>query len=143
MNDETKEFADEIESLKKRYRSIEAPPYLASRIRAHTQTPITTTRRWRHALAIIPVVILTFGALTLVLQKDTNPIVSPALPSFSALSRLTLDKPASSALGMSRIRTVSTPRMPQKPKTGQSITPEQNFESTEFQKPKENHHDYV
>lgn len=143
MSDETKEFEDGIGKLRKRYQAVEAPPYLQTRIGTHARARNTAQRHWRPAFLAIPVVIAIFGILPFVVKQETDATVSPKLPSLTALSRLKPDKPTSVSPGLSRVKTVSAPPMPRKPKSDVAGDPQSNIETNLFPELKEQNHEFV
>lgn len=103
---------DELDNLKKHYRDIEAPPYLASRVRASVADKPRRSHLWLPAatltaLAAAAVWIIPFGE-----QPSAD---LPRKPSLSALASLKPEKPAVGTPSLSQIRTVSVPKMPVKP----------------------------
>lgn len=143
MSDDNKEFEDEIGRLRKQYRAVEAPSYLRTRISAHARAGQAVQRHWRPAFVAIPVAIAIFGILPFIVKQETESIVSPKLPSLTALSRLKPDKPTSVSPGLSRVRTVSAPPMPKKPKSDAAGDPQTNIETNQFPELKEHNYEYV
>ncbi len=136
-------FEKEIRDLKHCYRSIEAPPYLSSRIRARIQNEQATKHFWRPALAAIAFFVAIFGLLPFIANKESVSTVEPILPSMTSLSRLTADYPTSISPSLSHLRSVSMPAMPARPSWQPANSPQSHYESGKHQKPEENHHEYV
>ncbi len=106
-------MSEQLDQLKRDYRDIEAPPYLATRIRASVGDRRVRTHRWMPAAAAT-VLVAAVVWLSPLVEDTTTP--TPTKPSLSALAALKPQKPAVSAPSLSKIKTVSVPRMPAKPK---------------------------
>ena len=107
-------MTEQLEQLKRDYRDIDAPPYLATRIRASVaDRRRPRAHRWMPAAAASVLVAAVVWLSPLV---DDPATTAPTKPSLSALATLKPDKPAVSAPSLSKLRTVSMPRMPAKPK---------------------------
>lgn len=103
----------ELDQLRHEYRNIKAPPHLATRIRANVGTAPRRSRRWVPAAAATVLVAAVVWLSPLVDQTTSE---SPVKPSLSALAALKPEKPAVRTPGLSKLRSVSVPRMPAKPK---------------------------
>ena len=106
-------MTEELDQLKQDYRDIKAPPYIATRIRAGVGDDPRRAHRWMPAAAATVLVAAVVWLSPLTEEPMT---ATPAKPSRSALAPLKPKKPAVSAPSLSKLRTVSVPRMPAKPK---------------------------
>lgn len=140
MNDETKNLEESIDELKRQYRSIKAPPYLAAKVRAAVSERKAASHHWWPALAAIAMGIAVFGIVPFLQHEEATSKVSPSLPSLTALARLAPTKPKNVSPSLTQIRSVSTPPMPSKPKHGKR--PQSNSESNDIQLFKENNYEY-
>ena len=136
-------FENQTGDLRRRYRSVQAPPYFAARIRTQVRSQRATKHFSRPAFAAIAVVIAIFGFLPFIANKETTSEAGPALPSLTSLSRLTADHPTSISPSLSRLRSVSMPSMPARPRSQPGNNPQSHYESGKYQKPKEKNHEYV
>lgn len=143
MSDQTKELEGEISELKERYQAVGAPPFLHSRISAQARANQAKPHHWRLAFVAIPLAIAIFGIFPLIVKQATESTVSPKLPSLATLSSLRPDKPMSVSPGLSRVRTVSAPPMPKKPKSDTTGNPQSKIETNQFPGVKEHNHEYV
>lgn len=143
MSKKMDKFEKEIRSLKHCYQSIEAPPYLSSRIRARIQNQKATKYFSRPALATIALIVAIFGLLPFIAHQETPSEAGPKMPSLTSLSRLTPDHPISMSLSLSRLGSVSLPSMPARPGWQPASSPQSNDASDKHQKPEENNHEYV
>ena len=143
MSKNMDKFEKEVRDLKHCYRSIEAPPYLSSRIRARIQHEQATKHFWRPALAAIAFFVTIFGLLPFIANRESVSTVEPILPSMTSLSRLTANYPTSISPSLSHLRSVSMPPMPARPSWQPANGPQSHYESDKYQKPEENHHEYV
>ncbi len=107
---------DKIDELKQSYRDINAPPHVATRIRAevadrplrrHSWIPLGAT-----AMAIIAVIVLA----PIVGDSPTNTTTAPTKPSLSAIASLMPGRPANSSVNLSQLRTAKKPKLPLKPR---------------------------
>ena len=113
-------MTNDIDKLKQDYRSVEAPPHLATRIRAEVGSRPYRNRAWLPAAATM---VLAIGIALPFLWMQTTPqptdqgsrTTQPTSPSLSALSSLTPDRPKVTAPNLSQLRSVPTPSMPQRP----------------------------
>lgn len=131
-------MSDEIDELKRQYRSITAPPHLAARIRANLKKPPSRRPMWIPIGASLTVA---FGALTVTMIMQQNPTnttvqTKPSLPS---LSRMIPKKPQLPAPSVTQIRSVRLPALPPKPALKE---PQSNF-NLEEETPKERDNEYV
>ena len=108
-------MTDDLNELKQASRGIEAPPHVATRIRAAVADRSHRPRYW------IPSAISAAAAVAIVmfLQNIPEPesIDEKTLkPSLSALASLKPEKPANVDTSLTRLRSVQLPPMPAKPK---------------------------
>jgi hypothetical protein len=107
---------ERLDELKKAYRDIAAPPHLATRIRAEVGDRPIRRRAWIPAGATtLAVLALAFLAPYIAQQSATTTSV-PNKPSLVALATLKPDKPAGTPTSLSRVRSVTRPKMPAKPR---------------------------
>ncbi len=105
-------MSDELEKLKQDYRNIEAPPHLATRVRAS----VAQETRRRHAWMPVAAATAVAAAAIWLIPFGEQPTADlPRKPSLSALASLKPQKPSVSAPSLSQIKTVSVPKMPAKP----------------------------
>lgn len=123
MNEQTDKHERDLDGLRRRYREIEAPPYLATRIRAAAGDRAHRRTWWRPALAAIPAVVIAIVIVPLVLQQQ--PAGKPTLTSLPDVSSA---RPDLSSLSMARIRSVRTPALPRKPEVEKPEKPQSNFD---------------
>lgn len=143
MSNETERFEKEIRDLRHCYRSIEAPPYLSSRIRTQVQNQRATKYFSRPALAAIAFFVAIFGLLPFVANKETVSEVNLVLPSLTSLSRLAPDHPTSISPSISDLTSVSMPSMPARPSWQPANSPQSHYEPNKYRKPEEKNHEYV
>ena len=136
-------MTEDLDKLKQDYNAVEAPPHLATRIRAETREQTYHNRAWLPAAVTM---VFAFGiALPFLWQQttpnpptDTSQTSQPTTPSLSALTSLTPDRPKVSAPNLSQLRSVSVPRLPPRP---QLSTPRpQSSLDTEHENPQEKDH---
>ncbi|MDJ0711336.1 MAG: hypothetical protein QNJ14_13135 [Woeseiaceae bacterium] len=112
---------NDIEELRKDYRAIEAPPALATRIRAHADARQTRRRRWIPAtVGAALAVTAAFLLLTTLLQEQhvATTLVADNTepkPSMASLARVMNKRPSVSAPSLSQVRTRTLPAPPRKP----------------------------
>ena len=130
---------DDFDELKRDYRDIKAPPHLATRVRAAVSDQPVRSFGWLPGAATAMVAIAAVWLLPIAWQDTTVDAPKPAKPSLSALAALKPTKPPIVAPSMTRIQSVSIPRMPAKPKPAQ---PQSNIQiDNEFLK--ENDHAHI
>ncbi|MEL7187247.1 MAG: hypothetical protein AAFN50_12565 [Pseudomonadota bacterium] len=111
----------DIEKLRKDYRAIEAPPALATRIRAHTAEQQNRRRGWLPAAVGAAFAVTAAFFLFTNLQQDerlTDTLVaenSTSKPSMASLARVMQKRPTVSAPSMSQVRVRTLPAPPPKP----------------------------
>lgn len=129
---------DRLDELKRDYRAIEAPPHLATRIRAEVAERPMRRHRWMPATATAMVAISAVWLLPMLWQQPDVEAPRPSKPSLSAIAALKPDKPAA-APSLTQLKTVPKPRMPSKPQL-RPAKPQTNFENDEL---KEKDHAYT
>ncbi len=115
-------MTDDLDKLKRDYRAVEAPPHLATRIRAEVGSRTYRSRPWLPAAVTM---VLAIGIALPILWQQTTPqppepaetprASQPTSPSLSALTSLTPNKPKVAAPNLSQLRSVPTPRLPPRP----------------------------
>lgn len=147
MNNDTDKVENELESelsnLRERYQSIQAPPYLAGRIRSRMNDQRSASRRWLPACVALPVVIAVVATLSIDSTRESPALTSPSRPSLATLSRLAPSKPANVSPSLSQIRTVPKPSMPRKPALRWGNNPHTYRELNPLHKFEENDYEYV
>jgi len=130
MKIESRDSSTDLANLRRDYQAIEAPPYLATRVRAELDDRSVTRYRLRPALGVAMFAVGLLAILPFVGQRDAAPSVAPKLPSLSALSRAMPAKPAVRAPSFARIKSVKTPRLPPKPGKTRASKPETYKDTT-------------
>ena len=123
MNEHDDKSRPDLNALRTRYREIEAPPRLATRIRAEVRQRAGARPRWRPAFALAGAAAAALVILPLALQRQ--PSVKASLTSPPSISAV---KPSMTSLGLSRVRSVRTPAIPPKPRPEPAVRPQTNFE---------------
>ena len=111
---------NDLDELKRDYRDIEAPPALATRIRAAVaDVDKQRPARWLPALTTVAVAVCVIAITPMLMtppqQQQDSDRATPTRPSLSVLSRVSRNRPAAPTPGLSRVRSVSTPPMPRRP----------------------------
>ncbi len=106
---------DEFSELKKRYRQIEAPPHLLTRIRANTAVPPTRHRGWQPVAATAVLTAAMLGLLPVLWQSSSLPETQNTRPSLAKLAALSVERPDVRRPSLSQLRSLPAPRMPDKP----------------------------
>ena len=109
-------MSDELEKLKRDYQAINAPPHLATRIRASVEDSRTRSSFWMPAAVACTAVVALFWMVPFTTQVANNEVAKPTRPSLAAIAALKPAKPAVSTPSLSQLRSVSVPAMPTKPK---------------------------
>ena len=134
-------MTDDLEKLKRDYRKIKAPPYLATRVHAELAQAPTQRRKWvPAAVAITSVAIAVIAVGTVVVRQQ--PAQTMTSPSLAALTRMTPRKPAVPAPSLSKLRSVKIPTMPTKPKLTQP-NDQQTYFDFENEVLKETDYEYI
>jgi len=115
MSKDIEQFEKEIRNLRHCYRSIEAPPYLASRIRHGVQNIQRVPQFFRPAVAALAIAVLVIVTLPFTFNESGSPTISPKLPSMTTLSRTLPDHRPQVSPSFSQIQSVNVPMMPAKP----------------------------
>ena len=118
-------MSDEVNELKRQYRGIKAPPYLATRIRAEVEGRVAHRRPWLPVVATAAVAAAVIIPLMLQ-QQSAQP--TPRSPSIAMLSQMTPGKPAIPAPSLSKVRSVKTPALPRKPKLNLDKDPQTDID---------------
>ena len=121
-------MTDNIGELRNRYRDIEAPPHVATRIRAEVADKPLRTRSWTPAGATIMAVVLVAWLVPYLGENPTTPSTRPTKPSLTALVALKPDAPAHTSVSLSQLKTMKKPKLPQKPRL-KPTKPQTNLES--------------
>jgi len=147
MNTDTDKVEHSLESelsnLRKRYRSMQAPPDFAGRILARVSDQQPAWRRWQPVYAALPVVIAVVAIFSVHTTKESPVLTTLKRPSLATLSRLVPSKPTNVLPNLSRIRTVPKPSMPQKPALRQGNDPHTYRDLNPLHKFEENDYEYV
>jgi len=104
-----------IDELRREYRAIQAPPYLATRIRASVNLSKGRGWRWRTAVVGVLAVIALIVAVPLSRQDLAPPTASSGYPSLTAIGGSLPLKPTAPIPSLADIGSVSMPRMPALP----------------------------
>ncbi|MGB5208937.1 MAG: hypothetical protein WBN31_07730 [Gammaproteobacteria bacterium] len=105
----------EFDQLKRDYRDIRAPAYLATRIRAEVAAPRKPAHRW------IPVAAATMAAFVAVwlmpdlLQQRPAASSGTSTPSYATLAALKPPRPAVRTPGLDQLRSVKVPSISARP----------------------------
>ena len=105
MNDE---WNAELDELGRRYRELEAPAYLATRIRAEVADR-PARRSWMPATAVLATVVAVLATLPLLLDTGKNPITPTSM---TVLSLAAASTPSISAPSLSEVGSLSLPPPP-------------------------------
>ena len=116
-------MSDDLQELKQKYQAINAPPHLATRVRASVADSRTRTGFWMPAAVACTGILALFWMLPFTTQVSTDAVEKPTRPSMSAIAALKPSKPATS-VSLSQIRSVSVPSMPSKPKAATPTKPQ-------------------
>jgi len=110
MNDRQRN--DQLDELGRRYRSIEAPAYLATRILASVEERVRPRWRWRTAVLAGAAAAALIVATPLVRREGPGPAPGPGYPSLTGLAGSMPPKPAAPMPGLASMGSVSIPSMP-------------------------------
>lgn len=108
-------MTDEFDELKRTYRDVEAPPHLATRIRAEVGDQSARSHSWMPAGATFMAVVLVAWLAPYVGEQTAPPSATPSKPSLSAIAALKPDKPPRTSVSLSRLKTVTKPKLPARP----------------------------
>ena len=135
-------MSEDIDKLKQDYRDIRAPGHLVTRIRAEAADRDLPTRSWLPALAPIAVAVAAVTVAPLLMQQQPgDETVAPKPTSLSSLTRVSSLKPEMSTPSLSKMKSVTVPALPRKPKPDSEQTPQSYFD-IEDENFKENDHAY-
>jgi hypothetical protein len=122
-------MSENIDNLKRDYREIRAPEYVATRIRAEVADPDTPTRSWLPALAPIAVAVAAVTVAPLLMDRQTDEdTIAPRPTSMSTLTRLSSLKPAVSTPSLSTMKSVKVPALPRQPKPDSNKKPQTYYD---------------
>ncbi len=113
-------MTDDLKKLKQDYQAVEAPPHLATRIRAEVGERTYRNRAWLPAAVTM---VFAIGIALPFLWQQTTPqppaetsrTSQPSTPSLSALASLTPDRPKVTTPNLSQLRSVPVPSLPPRP----------------------------
>ena len=112
MSDEWDEELDEVvDQLGRRYRNIEAPAYLATRIRAAVAEQ-PTRRSWMPATALLAAAVVGLAIVPPLLDKGADPV---APTSMTVLSLAAASTPSISSMSAPSLSRVGSPSLPPPP----------------------------
>lgn len=109
-------MSDELKKLTDDYRDIEAPPWIATRVRAEVRNRPVRNHGW---LPVATTAVLAAGIIglgPLLWQTTAGPDPRPTTPSLTTLASIKVEKPPAVSPSLTRVRTLKAPRMPAKPK---------------------------
>ena len=129
-------MTDSLDRIKRDYRQIKAPPYLATRIAANIREQRPIPRRIP-ALVTAAFVLAVIGVLPFA-DRGPDEMTAANTPSLSRLASLKPAKPNVSTPGLSKIRTVSRPPLPRKPVRPQE-PPRRGQDSVQLMNEETNH----
>ena len=133
-------MSDDIDKLKRDYQTVRAPDYLATRIRAETRDANRKRRSWLPAMATVAVAVAAITVAPVLLQQQAgDETAAPKPTSLSSLSGVSSNKPQMKAPSLTRVKSVTVPAMPRKPRTSTDKEPQSHFD-TETDRIKEKHH---
>lgn len=130
----------EIDDLKEDYRSIKAPPHLATRVRAEITVLAVRRRNWVPAGATIMAVVAVVWLTPFIAQLSSTD-AQPSKPSLTAIASLKPEKPKGTTVSLTKIRTVKRPVLPTRPRL-KTTKPQTRFD-TENDLLKEKDHVFI
>ena len=104
-------MTNDFDKLKERYRSIDAPPYLATRVRAQVAGKAFRRRNWVPVGATAVAVVAVIWLAPVITQLSSND-EQPSKPSLSSIASLKPQKPQGVSVSLNSIRTVKRPTLP-------------------------------
>lgn len=119
----------DLERLKQRYKAIEAPPYLVTRLRAAAAETLRPRRRFHPAYAGVALAIVLLAGAPFINQQGPTSTVQPKLPSLSTLAQAMPEKPATSIPSLAQIKIRTPLRTPAKPNR-KSVNEPHKYEDT-------------
>ena len=108
-------MTNDIDDLKRDYESVNAPPYLATRVRAEVADQPFRRRSWVPAGATIMAIVAVVWLGPFVTQISSTD-ERPSKPSLTAIATLKPEKPQGTAVSLAKIRTVKRPILPTRPR---------------------------
>jgi hypothetical protein len=108
-------MTNDIDDLKRGYRSIKAPPHLATRVRAEVQDRPFWRHNWVPAGATIMAIVAVVWLGPFIFQISSTD-TRPTKPSLSAIASLKPEKPTGTTMSLADIRSVKRPALPQRPR---------------------------
>lgn len=133
-------MSEDIGKLKKDYREIRAPEYLATRIRAEVADRNSPRRTWLPVLAPVAVAIAAVTVAPLLMQQQAgDEAATPKPTSMSTLTGVSSLKPAVTAPSLSNMKSVKVPALPRKPKPDSEQTPQTYFDMKDENLKETNH----
>ena len=135
-------MSEDIDKLKQDYRGIRAPKHLATRIRAEVADQVRPRRSWLPALVPVALAVAAVTVAPLLMQQQSgDETVAPKPTSMSSLTRVSLLKPEMSTPSLSKLKSITVPALPRKPKPDSEQTPQTYFD-IEDENLKEKDHAY-
>ncbi|MGI9301821.1 MAG: hypothetical protein ACR2RB_03805 [Gammaproteobacteria bacterium] len=134
MTEEQPRSAADIARLKRDYRHIKAPAYLATRVNAHVSQSRRHALRWKPALAgavalaLMWVVFVPDGLLT----RGEHPSSVLQAASMPSLARIGSKLPSSGAIGVPGGVRFKLPKMPRMPARPRIKKPDEHLPRTEL-----------
>ena len=113
MSEHGKSSAGDLRSLKRDYRTLQAPPFLASRIRAGIDARTTRSIRRRPWLAATAIAICVLAVVPFIFQQEA--VQQPAPQSMVSLSMGMTSVKLPPAPSLAKLRSVRTPALPPRP----------------------------
>jgi len=133
-------MTNDIDKLKDGYQAINAPPQLATRVRARVKDTRFRRYNWVPAGATAMAIVAVFWLVPL-LSVQTTSDSAPRKPSLASIAALKPPKPQGAPMSLAQIRTVSRPSMPEKPRI--KTTKPQTRLDTENELLEEKDHAYI
>lgn len=129
MTKESRDTTESLDTLKRDYQAISAPPFLATRIRAelgsrHSRRPLL---RPIFGAAVVAACLL--AVVPFVGDEDSAPGAEPRLPSLTALSRAVPSRPDVRSPSFSQLKSVASPKLPARPEIRSTNEPAE-FDNT-------------
>ena len=129
---------NEFDQLKDAYRDIAAPPHLATRILAEVGDRPGRRHRWVPAGAALTAVLALAFLVPFIARQSATTTPVPNKPSLVAVAALKPDKPAGTPTSLIRVRTVTRPKMPPRPRPDAGRPQTKLNPDTEFFEEKDN-----
>ena len=119
------EWDEELKELGRRYRRIEAPAYLATRIRAEVAEQ-PARRSWLPATAVLAAAVVVLAIVPPLIDEGDDPI---APTSMTVLSLAAASTPSISTIPAPKLSRVGSPSLPPPPSLHELRHDESNVES--------------